>query len=747
MRHALHAKKRPARYLGLLSLGGPLLVAVLLSMVFGRADTGLKAKPVFAFPVPVYQIVADGGPGYSHHASLLNLPLGQPGVPQAPMPVDVDGDLLPDVTVAVNLVNIDGAFMNPPQIGQVIAPNIQINRLLTANILPQANWPLKIQVQLTVKDLFGTNPDTIARFGYDTGPGGSIPEFWKATVAGLDTFFNPVTATIDTTGQQLGLHPGISDFRLGPIAAPYQGPLKIIGGVEMGTTKADFSMAYRPFPNAIGLSYSTDSNGQHIGYTHGVSTEVDMTATANLQTADGTTNATARFDRMPRSINVDFNQNTTGGSVDFHSTPDKRLPDVQVDVTSTSTGKPPLVARADIEALPKTMHGEWAINNGQPAHVAFNASGTGVGAIEARVANFTGNPTKLVPWVPTQQQYASYQSVPIAGGTEQLIMGRAERLRNMNLDQVGNGYKAHVGIGDGELPFVANIGLEQGTQGSINAQAQISPLPDSIDMAFSPPGTDQNVNPLKVTYDASQTTDIDAHVQIRLPNAAANATCGQDLTVCADFAGRNIPVHIEARLKDGLHTPEGFPETRIELDSIPRPGGVQPDFHAHVILGQADDAPLVADADLDGLSRFVRIRTVQGADETLGRMELHTCDYDYTTRLCAAGTEDEIAAVRMNLRNFLTRPANLPPPASTAPLFAGVTARGDDNNPNLVRFQAIARVTHIKELQYVNEGGAFGARARIGGGKNLVVDADIKGIRMPQIPNNRIDLEAHVLIS
>jgi hypothetical protein len=163
----------------------------------------------------------------------------------------------------------------------------------------------------------------------------------------------------------------------------------------------------------------------------------------------------------------------------------------------------------------------------------------------------------------------------------------------MTFDQNGAGYTGHVGIGDGELPFVANIGLDQGAGAiKVSAQAQIAPLPDSIDLAFSPPGTNQDTNPLKVSYDASQTTDIDAHAEIHLPGAVANAACGQDLTICADFAGRNIPAHIEARVKDGLHTPEGLPETRIELDDIPRPGGVQPDFRAHVVLGQADDAPL-----------------------------------------------------------------------------------------------------------------------------------------------------------
>src|SRR5205814_1441437 len=145
----------------------------------------------------------------------------------------------------------------------------------------------------------------------------------------------------------------------------------------------------------------------------------------------------------------------------------------------------------------------------------------------------------------------------------------------------------------------------------------------------------------------------------------------------------------------------------------------------------------VADASLDGLSRFVRFRAVQGADESLQRMELHTCDYDYTSRTCAAGTEDEIGAVRVNVHNFTTRPANLPPVASPAPLFAGVTARGDDVHADLVHFEAVGRMNHVRELQYVNSGGTFGARTRVGGGKNLAVDVDIAGVRLPQFPDNR----------
>lgn len=734
--------------IGLSLLGGPVVAAVLAAALHGGAPSS-HARLAAAVPVPVYEIEADGGPNYGHHASLLNLKLGQPGVPQAPIPVDTDGDLLPDVTVAVNLVNIDGQYLNPPQLGTILAPNIQINRLITTQVLGQRNHPLKINVKLTVKDLFGSNPDTVVRFGYDTGPGGSIPQFWKATVAGLDQFFNPLQAVIDTTGQQLGLHPGITDFNLGPIAAPYQGPLKIIGGVQAAGVNADIAIAYRPFPNAVQIRYGTDDKGQHIAYAHGVDTEVDMTTTAKLTTGNSTTNAVARFDRLPRSMDFDVDQNASGGSVDYHSVPDKRLPDAQVDVTTTSPGSAPLVARANVETLPAAMHGEWNIADDAPAHVAFTASGTGVGAVEARVANYLGNPTKLVPWVPDQQQYASFQNVPIGtDGTEQLIQGRAERLRDITFDQDGGGYTGHVAIGDGELPFVANIGLDQRREGGdlITGRAQISPLPDSIDLAFSPPGSSAD-DPLTVRYDASQSVDIDAHVEVREAGAVAGATCGRAKTICADFAGRNIPAHLEARVRDGLKTADGKPETRIELDDIPRPGGVQPDFKARVVIGQNDLAPLIADASLDGLSRFVRLRAVQGADETLERMELHTCDYDYDARSCAAGSEDELGALRVKVRNFVTRPADLPEVASPAKSFAGIAARGDDANADLVRFEAVARMDDVREVQYVNSGGTFAARTRVGGGANLAVDVDVAGVRMPQFPGNRIDLSADALIT
>ncbi len=66
-------------------------------------------QPIF---LPIYQIEATSG---THNASIANLPLPTSGPPQVPVPVDINGDLLPDVTFAVNLIDAQGVFTNPPE--------------------------------------------------------------------------------------------------------------------------------------------------------------------------------------------------------------------------------------------------------------------------------------------------------------------------------------------------------------------------------------------------------------------------------------------------------------------------------------------------------------------------------------------------------------------------------------------------------------------------------------------------------
>src|SRR5580692_11036957 len=180
--HALAIKLNPRR----------LIVLAVLAAIAVGTFLGLRATTAQGFPIPplTYSIITTSG---THHASILNLPVGAVGTYEAPIPVDVNGDLLPDVLVSVNLVNVNGVFNNPPNLGAIIAPNIQIDRIATAPVLGQPSPPLKIEVQLSVADSAGGAP-TVLDFGYNTGAGGSIPTYYHALVGGLTDFFNPLQA-------------------------------------------------------------------------------------------------------------------------------------------------------------------------------------------------------------------------------------------------------------------------------------------------------------------------------------------------------------------------------------------------------------------------------------------------------------------------------------------------------------------------------------------------------------------------
>ena len=179
----------------------------------------------------------------THTASLLNLPVGQPGVaPQPPNPVDVDGDLIPDVLVSVNLIDAAGLFNNPPDVNKIIAPNIVIERVVKGVPLGSSP-PLRINIKLRIKDSDGAQPDTILRFGYDTAQGGSIPQSFRAVLNGLQDFFNPLEAVVDTKG-------GLLNNADTPFIF-YEGPLTLIAGIEQASFKADAELAYKPFPDAV----------------------------------------------------------------------------------------------------------------------------------------------------------------------------------------------------------------------------------------------------------------------------------------------------------------------------------------------------------------------------------------------------------------------------------------------------------------------------------------------------------------
>ena len=107
------------------------LLAVAAGLLLGpnvRPGTTRIAYTPMIVPVYTIEAVSNG-----RIVTLPGLPIKPVGVPQVKTPVDINGDLLPDVEVGVNLLNVEGLFQLPPKIGSIVAPNIEINRLVTAS--------------------------------------------------------------------------------------------------------------------------------------------------------------------------------------------------------------------------------------------------------------------------------------------------------------------------------------------------------------------------------------------------------------------------------------------------------------------------------------------------------------------------------------------------------------------------------------------------------------------------------------
>jgi hypothetical protein len=755
----------------------------------------LRPEPATTVLVPVYDIEArslakGSNPPQERNASILGLGIGNIGALQAPVPVDVDGDLLPDVEVAVNLVNAEGVFNNPPEAAELIAPGIEVNRLPTAPLLSQGTPPLRVNVVLTAKEL-ETNKDTKFRFGYDTGKGGSIPPEYKAVVATAvdparpDTLIDPfktVHAKIDTTGGYLlGLDPGVRDFGVGPASHAYEGPLTTFASVDADKQKfsawsltkehpcapggaACAAMRLSPMPNVVGLTYTTDDKGQHVAFAHSHQGEVDVDLDGHARLGQRNLEVDARVDRLPREITLDtIADGLERGSFHYKSAnADGRLPDVRADLDVTQPGERPLHADLDIEAVPKDLTVTWNVPPGVAAarSVEFTGSGQGIGAIEARIANFDGAPTAFTPHVPSHRQYASVQAGP--GGLltdDTLATARLERIRHAKFEQTETGaLSGLVEIGDGELPLEVHgeLDLRAADLPAINATTVVTPLPDRIAFSLIPPDEDQPVERTRFDFEASESVDVDLDAALALPGTPTKFSCGGPDTFCADLGLRHVPAKVSADLVNL----EG--EMRFELDAPPRaPAGAPLDVFADVTLGPISDldgdefgllaAPINAKLDLHGVPSHISLRTVDGPGQILERAEFHTCERDWAAKACNPGTESQVGDVAFRLRNFTEqdRPADFPAPAALSPLHATVTGRGVPGTNKLVRFEATGRMTDIKELQYLNVGELFGVRADAGGNKDFqaLVDIDDVDLNKGDPVDGRVNVDADVRVT
>jgi hypothetical protein len=782
--------------------------AIALSIGGGLAAVHLRTQPAAVpFPVPVYQIEAKSG---SCNASIANLNIGYVGTLQVPTPVDVDCDLLPDVLVSVNLIDLEGPLHDPlatdstsyqdflnDRAGRTLAPNIEVNRFpldALAIILNKPSPPVRLNVKLTVKDLQLQQPDTILRFGYDTAEGGSIPTNFKAVVRGLDTFFNPLEAVVDTKNASTPPAQGADT-----VPVSYEGPLTLIGGVATSDNKLDakLDIAYSPWPDVVKVAYASDDKGQHIDYSHGVGEsiqprygtafpngtferyvpgelpEVDMATKLDVFDNGDTLKLTADIDRLPRTIGLDIDTAADKARLDYKATVDGRLPDARINLRSVAGGELTR-AQAHVEEIPPELHALWNLGNGNDISALFTTtnpdapgfdvdtlgSGPGIGAIEVLYSNV--DTTSFPAFVPTEQQFLNLQTL----NGQQLVTARVERIRGVSFATRPDGFDIASRIGDGALPLQTNVQMDQlpDTGDRLDATATVAPLPEEIDVkVFTGDKTDAT-KPFKIVYDASKTVDVDAHAELR-EAGSTTAACGEPGTTCADLGIRHLPAHIDVSIgENGVVGPGAT--TDVAINTTPRPSSPKPDVSVDAILGKLDSntgvagakpaGPVLLEASgvLRGIPKTVRLHFVEGADETLERLDVTTCELNATEK-CPAGT-DPIEKAEVQIRNFRDSKraeANVPHPSSVAPQFATLTARGltdpAKTSDPVVRFEAAARVRDITEVRYANVNGIFGVRSKVGDNRDLEVLLDVVNVIFGgnDPKTGPVDLKGRALVS
>ena len=349
------------------------------------------------------------------------------------------------------------------------------------------------------------------------------------------------------------------------------------------------------------LKYGTDVNGSNVRYIPGDLPDIDLNTKLKIKDGAHLTDLNAHVDRMPRSVKLDMKSDgTNAGSADYQATADGRLPDVQLDVVDVTPGQRPLNATLNLDGLPQVIHAKWSLPTDAPASATFDASGAGLRAVQADIRNYNGSSPVIPGFVPAQQQFLNFQQVGAAAapGPDRRITARVERIRHLAFAQSATGgIDFDANVGDGELPLQAHFLTDDrsGTKGSLlDGTAVVSPLPDAAHVAFTKPA-DPKKDPLIVTYEASEAVDVDGHAEIR--DAVAGPNCGDKGTLCASLATRNVPSKVVTTVLDLEH------EMHIDIDSTLRLSGAQPDFFADAQLGQDDNVPLIAHAELLGSAR------------------------------------------------------------------------------------------------------------------------------------------------
>ena len=524
-------------------------------------------------------------------------------------------------------------------------------------------------------------------------------------------------------------------------------------------------------PDMVNVSYGNDSAGQHFTYAHTSTGEVDLEAKANLVAGAVQANVDSRIDRLPRQVSVDMLSGDGQGGIKYASSvTNGRLPDLSATADVSGVAAHPVHARFDAEGLPQQLEGEWSFPEGSPPSVHFAGSGQGIGAIEARIQNYTGDTTAFTPYVPTEQQYASIQAGP--GGIfqdETLIQARIERIRGATIaGQADGSLVGQVNVGDGERALQVHGEMDLRPEGLpyINATAKISPLPDQINFSINPAGTDPIAEPTRIKYQPTESVDVDTEALVGLPGTSGALQCGDAGTACGSLHLRNIPAAdfltdpehptggVEARLVNTAT------ENRIEVDAVPRAGGAPMDVFGDATLGPIDIGggpaqdllaePVYATFAVQGLPQHLRMRSFKDPNQDLKRFDVRTCDVDYSDSTCVPGTEDQVAEMTFDVRNFKLEDraaVGVPAPPQSGPLYVTVTARGEDDPSQRVHFQVTGRMTSFKQLSYLGTGDLTGVKTDIGGNQDFRAYVDTKNVDVNGTdPGGRLNVDADVRI-
>ena len=284
------------------------------------------------------------------------------------------------------------------------------------------------------------------------------------------------------------------------------------------------TFVYQPFPGSVTVKYGTDTAGTHIQYnqTPGVATQLATEIViANPDGSSTTVNGTV--DPLPTSFHTDIYTTPTGGSIAVALTPAQRKPDASFNLVSLPDpgGGPPLVVAADMAAIPSSMDANWSTQAGQPAG-SFDASDGGLGAVDLTYHNYTGTSLVLPAFVPNQQQYVSYQSVPNGPfGTNTAISAALQGVHHLDFAVTPTGIVTHTNIGTGTAPLQVHYLADSraGSAGSLlSANGTISPLPSQLDVAFSSPGGSA---PVEVATDNNATGNVTVAATVAPPPPAS----------------------------------------------------------------------------------------------------------------------------------------------------------------------------------------------------------------------------------